>query len=195
MRGLNPGEPLWYDQQAIGSYMTTDANTSGGTLGGGILACPGDIDAAERSYAQNMWSVSGETNAIDTISSAGTRFDANVIRASQTLLLAEGWSIFASGGNFYARAHLGGRTFTPYQWFVDRTENGTAARNPNGESFLDYSRHDNVGEPNEARGSINFAFADGHAALYSDDDLVDRATTKSTYEVLWSPKDREVENP
>jgi prepilin-type processing-associated H-X9-DG protein len=45
----------------------------------------------------------------------------------------------------------------------------------------------------DAIGRLNIGFADGHVAMFTQDDLIDKSTGKSTYEAMWSPVDREIE--
>ena len=192
-------KPMWHDMTVIGPYLPTDANTGVGNVGGSILACPNDIEGAARSYAMNTWAASGDIRDTYVPKTAGERFDASVAGASKILLLGEAWSIYQTDGLYYARPMLAYGDFTPYENFVNRPEPGTSLGrvfNPPAESRLDFSRHRPSGSTlTEARGSLNFAYVDGHAASTNDDELVDRSTSKSRYNTMWSPRDREVENP
>jgi prepilin-type N-terminal cleavage/methylation domain-containing protein/prepilin-type processing-associated H-X9-DG protein len=191
-------DPKWHDLKVLGPYLPTNQNTNVGNIGGSILICPSDDESAARSYGMNVWATSGNVRSTYVPSTAGVQFDATVAESSKMLLLAESWSIYRTDDRLYTRPLLGYANFTPYENFVDRPEPGTSSGrrfSPPAESFLDYSRHNASGEPTEARGKINLAFVDGHAASFSDDTLVDRGTGKSKYEALWSPIDREVESP
>lgn len=196
----NTSLPMWHELEVIGPYLPTDENTNAGNVGGSILICPSDEDAA-RSYGMNVWAASGQIAATYVPPAMGERFDASVPDASSILLLGEAWSIYRTNANdlYYSRPMLAYGTFTPYENFVERPEPGTSLGrqfNPPAESRLDYSRHRPSGKSAmEARGSTNFAYVDGHAASTTDEELVDRTQGKSRYETLWSPKDREVENP
>ena len=194
----NTSLPMWHELEVIGPYLPTDENTNAGNVGGSILACPSDEDAA-RSYGMNVWAASGKIADTYVPSTAGERFDASVQQGSKILLLGEAWSIYRTNDLLYARPMLAYGNFTPYQNFVDRPEPGTALGvqfNPPAESRLDYSRHRPSGENDrEARGSINFAYVDGHAATTNDQELVDRTQGISRYNTLWSPIDEEIENP
>lgn len=201
------GKPVWYDFDVLGPYLPTDQNAATtNNLGGSILRCPTDEESAQRSYSMNVWAASGKVSPSRTPTKPsapidyGVRFDAAVDQASKVLMLGETWSIFRQGGQLFSRAFVGEGRVTPYQHFVARTEPGTALGrvfNPPAESRLDYSRHRPSGATEkEARGSINFAYVDGHAASTTDDELVDRTAQKSRYTTLWSPLDRKVEgNP
>ena len=194
-------KPLWHEPGVIQPYLPTDENAAAtNNLGGSILVCPSDDEKSARSYGMNSWGGSGTIRDTWLPKTHGIQFDTSVAESSKMLILAESWSMIGtSQGNLYARPLLGYASFTPYQNFVDRPELGSAAGRlftPPADSFLDYSRHRPSGDsPTEARGSINFAYVDGHAASTNDDELVDRAAGKSQYNALWSPKDREVENP
>lgn len=194
----NTSLPMWHEVEVLGPYLPTDENTNAGNLGGSILACPSDEDAA-RSYGMNVWAASGQIASTYVPDTAGERFDASVPQASKILLLGEAWAIYETNELYYSRPMLAYGNFTPYENFVDRTEPGTSLGrqfNPPAESRLDYSRHTHSGgSPMEARGSTNFAYVDGHASTTSDDELVDRTAGVSRYNTLWSPKDREIENP
>lgn len=199
------GKPLWYDYEVLGSYLPTDQNAaSTNNLGGSILRCPSDDEAAERSYAMNIWAASGNVSSSwvpmkenGSTKDYGIRFDAAAAQSSKVMLLAEAWSIYRQNELYYARAFVGTGKYTPYQQFVAHAEPGTTLGkvfSPPADSWLDYSRHRPSGDnEKEARGSINFAYVDGHAASTTDDELVDRTTQKSRYNSMWSPLDREVE--
>ena len=63
-------------------------------------------------------------------------------------------------------------------------------------SQICYFRHRAPREPGSlgnASGQLNIAFADGHVKLMSTRDLVD-ANGRSTFEAMWSPIDREIED-
>lgn len=187
---------LWYRADVLGQYIQGGDTTTPGNIGGSTYACPSDEDAA-RSYSMNIYATSGDAGAFVN-PAYGEQFTASVIQASQMLIMSESWSYFQSGGQFFAYAFLAERAFTPYENFVDRPVRGSSqfgkVYDPLRESQLDYSRHRSSGEPHEARGSVNITFVDGHAATHNDEQLVDRVSEKSTYAVLWSPMDREVES-
>lgn len=188
--------PIWYDLDVLGPYLPTNENTGRDNMGGSTLVCPSDDEAAARSYGMNIWATSGSNGG--TPDTAGIQFDTSVRESSKMMLLVESWSIYRTDDQLYARGLIGYGPYTPYQNFVDRPEPGTVLGlqfTPPAESFLDYSRHRSSGEPKEARGGINLAFVDGHAASFTDETLVDRTAGKSKYEALWSPIDREVESP
>ncbi|MEQ9461294.1 MAG: prepilin-type N-terminal cleavage/methylation domain-containing protein [Phycisphaeraceae bacterium] len=187
---------LWYRANVLGQYIQGGDTTTPGNIGGSTYACPSDEDGA-RSYSMNIYATSGDAGAF--INSAfGEQFNAAVINASQMIIMSESWSYFQSDGQYFAYAFLAERGFTPYQNFVDRPVRGSSqfgkVYDPLRESQLDFSRHRSTGEPHEARGSVNIVFVDGHAASHTDEQMVDRAAEKSTYALLWSPKDRDVES-
>jgi prepilin-type processing-associated H-X9-DG protein len=84
---------------------------------------------------------------------------------------------------------FGGGGWTAYD--ADDTRFGTTA------SHIAYFRHRRAKEPGglgDPIGRLNIAFADGHVALHSDKELYDSSTGRSTYQAMWSPNDREVED-
>jgi prepilin-type N-terminal cleavage/methylation domain-containing protein/prepilin-type processing-associated H-X9-DG protein len=192
-------DPKWHEPGVIEPYLPTNDNAQAtDNLGGSILVCPNDDERAVRCYGMNAWAGSGKTTATYLPATRGVQFDASVAESSKTLLIAESWSVNGTTeGKLYARPLLGYANYTPYQQFVNRPEPGSASGrlfSPPAESFLDYSRHRSSGaSEKEARGSINFAYVDGHAASTTDEELVDRTTQKSRYNTLWSPLDRKVE--
>ncbi len=194
-------KPLWHEPGVIQPYLPTDQNANAtDNLGGSILVCPSDDEKAARSYGMNAWAGSGTVRTTYLPPTRGAQFDATAAKTSRLMLLTESWSIIGtSEGLLYSRPLLGYANFTPYQQFVNRPEPGSSFGRkftPPADSFLDYSRHRPSGDSHlDARGSINFAYVDGHAASTNDEELVDRSASMSRYHTLWSPMDEKVENP
>ncbi|MGP1272463.1 MAG: type II secretion system protein [Phycisphaerales bacterium] len=62
-------------------------------------------------------------------------------------------------------------------------------------SYIPYYRHPGRNSQfQKLEGTAQFAFADGSARGVAYDNLVDRDEERSTYEALWTPDDRSVEN-
>ncbi|MEM8737919.1 MAG: prepilin-type N-terminal cleavage/methylation domain-containing protein [Planctomycetota bacterium] len=199
-RSLPANGRRWFHEEVIGPYVQSTDRTDGGNVGGDSLKCPAEPDNVKRSYCINIWATSGEPDPTMQPPSYGRRFDSTVPEASQTLLLTEGWAVYASGDDFYSRAHIGTGGYTPFEHFVARSDGGVGptqgrALTPAAESRINYDNHKTHGGPREARGSANIGYVDGHVAMARDQDLVYRDTGKSTYLALWSPIDRQVENP
>jgi prepilin-type processing-associated H-X9-DG protein len=72
----------------------------------------------------------------------------------------------------------------------------TAGRFGSRASQIDFSRHRST--PNHSMtdpdGAANFAFADGHVALWKSTDLANFTTGKSRYVALWSEIDVKADN-
>ena len=101
----NTSLPMWHEVEVLGPYLPTDENTNAGNLGGSILACPSDEDAA-RSYGMNVWAASGQIASTYVPDTAGERFDASVPQASKILLLGEAWAIYETNELYYSRPML-----------------------------------------------------------------------------------------
>ena len=184
---------LWYQNEVIGPYFTGDETTGSGSIGGVALPCPADEGAA-RSYAMNLYASSNYapegSGPLVFAEARGTFWDLTARDLTQLILAFEHWSVFPSGGSFFAPAY-NDPAGTPYQRFVAQPGGYAAGRlaSDPAESRIDYSRHASTTNPREARGSTNMAYADGHAASTTDEELVDRATNSSSLQSLWAPDD------
>lgn len=202
------GTVEWHDLARIGYYLPQANVVGGGTgpndsFGGTVFICPSDVDGAARCYGMNAYASSAQGGGLPagtpTANAPGTYFDASVIDSSNVLMLAENWSQNGSGGLFYSNQVVGGGPIggdlsrTAALWFGANGGQGRALPSPRfsaspAPSIIDYTRHGDVA-PNVFGGRANFAFADGHAASVSTDELV-RADGKSTLAVMWSPLDK-----
>jgi prepilin-type N-terminal cleavage/methylation domain-containing protein/prepilin-type processing-associated H-X9-DG protein len=72
---------------------------------------------------------------------------------------------------------------TNVAWFVHR-KNGQPKAGATG-----------THERNTPYGRVNIAFVDGHVVMKSHTDVADFVTNKSTFDVLWTPKDRALQGP
>ncbi len=185
----------WFEERVIADYFPGDVTLASGTIGGLALPCPDDDDAA-RSYAMNFYASSNPSPDRESFASQAEFFDGASPKASQLILAFEHWSVFQAAGQWFAAPWQDtSGSPTPYQHFVDKPYSAANGRKGPGpaDSRIDYSRHADTPDPKRAEGIVNFVYADGHAASRSDDDLVDRAARKSTYDSLWSPADRRIE--
>ena len=191
---------LWYDQDRIGYYLPQEAVTSTGSVGGTVMFCPSDNEAA-RTYAMIVWASSRvdqfvkDTTPGGTSPTRGELIDASVQDATRMILFTESWS--ANGpvdGRYYAGATDGFQYVKPGERFLGQT--GTMishGRWGNTPSEIRYDLHSDNDDTTLAEGGINLSFADGHGAYSQVDELADRETGLSTYQAMWSPIDKSLE--
>lgn len=147
----------------------------------------------------------------------GQWFDSSVSRASSMLLYSEAWGFWRSEvldeldeTSWFTEGSIGARGL-PGERFggndgisgFDHTGNWFNAPSPPPEfesvdaaptSYIPYYRHPYRRQNTyEISGGANIAFVDGHVEQYNVNDLVNKDTGRSTYEVLWSPTDQKVE--
>lgn len=150
----------------------------------------------------------------------GQAFDSTVHRTSATILYAEAWGLWTSevenqdgertwftngsiGSNFLPGERFGAAEGT-MGWNIGNWRgDGAFPRAPEmgtdfeaePRSYLPYYRHPNRrDEPFAIKGGANIAFADGHVEYFDTKDLINTATGRSNYTVLWSPTDKKVED-
>jgi prepilin-type processing-associated H-X9-DG protein len=184
---------LWCDTQRIGRYLPVTSPT-GFIMSGPIFTCPED-EGAGRSYAMNFWASSKVEGAYrKMLAPFGTYWNARSPQSSQLILLTESWSFGGPDVRRLAWTIVSCSGGTPGQRF------GGAGGIPGlifGQQYgmlnceLDYTRHGprTIGGPMVPKGWLNIAYADGHVALRSNDDLVNPDTGLSTLDSLWSPLD------
>jgi len=149
----------------------------------------------------------------------GQGFDSAVDRSSSVLLYAEAWGFWTSElendesrRTWFSAASIGSKGL-PGERFgggngitgLDQVGNWTgqgsfprATEMEGGDtapiSDIPYYRHPfRRSETFGLKGGANIAFADGHVEAFDVRDLVDQATGRSTYKVLWSLNDKRVE--
>ena len=224
-----PGVPTanqWFDDDRIGRYLpetvkpsTTTVNP---TLAGGVMRCPDDIEAAERSYAMNIWASStadqfvlnrGAVRASYGGSYApgrpfrGQIWGANVSNGSQMILFAEAHPKFSTPTGFFAAAGVGfqgdfpGDRFTGMSGFTIGSGDFGGGPYPFAQKNAEVAMHrhareidpeDGLAAPVDTFGRANFAMADGHVEMREDQQLADPETHISTLELQWSPLDPEI---
>jgi hypothetical protein len=112
--------------------------------------------------------------------------------ASKLILISEGWSGFGSEGFGWLTSAIIGRDATPSRSFGGGGGiSYSAGRFGLAQSELDFSRHRLVGRSRplvEPVGRIVIGYADGHAALKSNTDLVNHLGL-STLDSWWTPSD------
>jgi prepilin-type N-terminal cleavage/methylation domain-containing protein/prepilin-type processing-associated H-X9-DG protein len=177
---------------------------------------------AVRCYAMNIWAASSvDSSSVNPISGDhpyGRFFDMKAKNSSQQLLMTETFAInpvsgtkvpygdgnyanptagsyilsgpsaswvaqqWGAGPNVWSKSSPGGPTDakTNVAWFVHRKASTKAGATGTNELNTPYGR-------------VNMAFLDGHVSLVNHTDVADFVNNKSTMQVLWSPKDRELQ--
>jgi len=211
----NTRREYWYDVQRLGNYLPQTDGTDQGTainetLGGGAMICPNHPQAA-RSFGMNFWASAFTDNGRRPIpSGSSNRFwDANVDFSFQTLLVGEAWAMSSNTVNgetkFFTNSTIGpqgrpGPRFGGGPGVADQSPvgPGTDQPAPTRRSYIPYSRHPKRTSnfSNLTSGTANLGFVDGHVASWSPIDLFQNVPSgKSTFKVLWSTNDREIEAP
>ena len=151
----------------------------------------------------------------------GQAFDDTVSRSSDIVLYGEAWGLWTSeveneydertwfsngsmGSTFLPGERFGGGNGVTSGWIGNWRGSGTIPRatemgtdtsaEPRG--YMPYYRHPRPrrDEPFAIEGAANIAFADGHVDQVTPSDLFDETTGRSTYRILWSLTDRQVED-
>jgi prepilin-type N-terminal cleavage/methylation domain-containing protein/prepilin-type processing-associated H-X9-DG protein len=153
----------------------------------------------------------GSNAVVPQESTIGRAWDVNVDFPTKMLLMGEAWGTFESEDTskpkaWFASGQIGyigspglrfgggnglGAFAFPQQNFAQSAE-GAGGTFP--KSYLPYYRHPRrVSGLQDLKGSTNIGFADGHVDQFSIEKLLNRATGRSTKNVLWSPLDFEME--
>jgi prepilin-type N-terminal cleavage/methylation domain-containing protein/prepilin-type processing-associated H-X9-DG protein len=207
-------DQYWFTDSAVGRYIRSGIAMPDGTIAGGVLVCPDDLEGAIRSYSMNFFASSYISAApaavLDGPNPPGKLFKAGAKDGSSLILVIESFSSWESPGHepqnvpanspmlgYVPNAIVGFYKGTPGERFGA----GDGAPFPGGR-FGDYTacqvcyfRHRNQKTnrlTTDAVGRTNIGFADGHVATFSHDELADPATGESRYNAMWSPIDREV---
>jgi prepilin-type processing-associated H-X9-DG protein len=207
-------DQYWFTDSAVGRYIRSAIPMPDGTIAGGVLVCPADLEGAIRSYSVNFFSSSyissGPRATLEDPKPPGRLFKAGTKEGSSLILAIESFSSWEAPGHepaqpttpfvgYVANAIVGFYRGTPGDRFG--AGDGTAAF-PGGR-FGDstacqvcYFRHRNTKTNRlitDAFGRTNIGFVDGHVATFSHDDLADFTSGTSRFSAMWSPIDREVQ--
>ncbi len=217
-------QELWFDVVRLGPYLPqivdVDRPTTGyETIAGGVMACPNHPNGA-RSYTINHWASSAVGSVINRSTwrkpsgALGTGFDSAVDNGSKTLLVGEMWAqqpIVKDGQTFWLTTSSMGVFGTPGQRFGGGAGlSGESSILPGFErppeygssftefpvSYIPYGRH-----PRKKngfclpKGNAMLAFVDTHVALKNTNQLFSPVTGLSTFDVIWSAKDYEIDRP
>ena len=160
----------WFDLEQIGKYLPDVVKTNTGTIGGGVFACPSDIQNAQRSYAMNVFAssdfkeastvapppspnpgvipVRGDFRYLGNVTSTGyqrgMQFNSNVQDAAAMLLIGEAWSQYVFEQGYYAGSGMGYAGITPGRRFVQADPAGVNSHDGvKTATEIDYTRHSN----------------------------------------------------
>jgi prepilin-type N-terminal cleavage/methylation domain-containing protein/prepilin-type processing-associated H-X9-DG protein len=187
----SPGQ-LWYDAERVGGILEPC-----GIRKGDIFSCPEDLGAL-RSYSMNAWMSSKldswvwRQNPIP-----GRQWGAAPRQGCNVILLIESWSMVGNDRDGWTSAAIVGYAGARPG---ERFGAGGGLVPMNGGRWglvnceVDFRRHRPPGSRarfNEPIGAVNIAYADGHVALKSSDQLADYDSGRSTLDSLWSPLDVE----
>jgi prepilin-type processing-associated H-X9-DG protein len=204
----------WYNRDQIGRYMRTAYKMSNSEqCVGGPFVCPADLQGAVRSYSMNVYAssvvspfVSASLNGPQPV---GKLWKAGAKEGSSLILLVESYSYEdwpqPSGGGGPGTGSTGKWSSPALVGFAGsspgaRFDNGSFScpvRFGDCDSQLCYFRHRPARAPGglgNAIGRLNIGFADGHVSIFSIDQLVDHNTGRSTFNAMWTPIDRQVED-
>jgi prepilin-type N-terminal cleavage/methylation domain-containing protein/prepilin-type processing-associated H-X9-DG protein len=213
-------DQYWFTDSAIGRYIRSSFAMPDGTIAGGALVCPGDLEGAIRSYSMNFFASSyisaGPASALAAPNPPGKLFKAGAKEASSLILAIESFSSWEAPGHepqasattttapfigYVPNAIVGFYRGTPGERFGTGGAGGPAsfAAGRFGDQTdcqVCYFRHRNQ-KTNRlitgAFGRSNIGFVDGHVATFSHDQLADFATGASRFVAMWSPIDRDVQ--
>src|SRR5687768_244237 len=86
----NQVEQYWFNEPIMGRYIKSAIPMPDGTIAGGVLVCPGDLEEAIRSYSVNFFSSSyisdAPREALESDSPPGKLFKAGASESSSLIL-------------------------------------------------------------------------------------------------------------
>jgi prepilin-type N-terminal cleavage/methylation domain-containing protein/prepilin-type processing-associated H-X9-DG protein len=204
----------WYNRDAIGRYIKAPYEMSNSEqCVGSVFVCPSDLPGAQRSYSMNVYASSIVSpfvqQALDRDPPMGRLWKSNVSNSSNMILLIESFSQedwpaenmannigVGRTGEWASPAVVGFVGQSPGDRFVSGGPS-VPARFGDCASQVCYFRHRLPRQPGslgDAMGQVHIGFADGHVSLHTQKDLVDQTTGRSTFNAMWSPNDREIED-
>jgi type II secretory pathway pseudopilin PulG len=183
----SPGQ-WWYDAGRLGGFLPPMGS-------GSIWVCPDDADGARLSYSMNFWA-SSKVDLVVPPPVKSRLWGPQEKNASKLLLISEAWSGTGSPGIGYSSAPFIGI------WGESGKRFGgggglplfSAGRFGLVNCDLDFSRHRRAGaggQGTQPRGRVAVGFADCHAELLRNEEIVDYSTGVITRLVGWSPCDLE----
>lgn len=206
-------DQYWFNDHIIGRYIKSVVPMIDGTIAGGVLVCPSDMENAIRCYSMNLFASSYVSTpvvaAIESDTPPGKLFKIGAKPSSNLILMIESFSSWEAPG------HEPQEITGPFAGYVSNAIIGFWAQRP-GERFgagkgvpfpagrfgsmlqcqISYFRHRNRRSTHlttDAWGRVNIGFLDGHVATLAHDDLANFQTADSTFVAMWSPIDREID--
>jgi prepilin-type N-terminal cleavage/methylation domain-containing protein/prepilin-type processing-associated H-X9-DG protein len=206
-------DQFWFNEPILGRYIKSAIAMPDGTIAGGALVCPGDLEGAIRSYSMNFFASSyissGPAAALASANPPGKLFKAGAGQSSNLILAIESFSSWEAPGHepLEPKAPFVGYVANAIIGYHDGAAGNRFGANGGspfpGGRFGDetvcqvcYFRHRNQKTSRlitDAYGRVNIGFVDGHVATFSQDDLADFKSGMSRFVAMWSPIDREVQ--
>ena len=206
-------DQYWFNDHILGRYIKSAVPMIDGTIAGGVLVCPADLEDTIRSYSMNLFASSYVSTpvvaALQGPDPPGKLFKAGAKESSSLLLVIESFSSWEAPG------HEPDEATGPFVGYVSNAIIGFWANPPaerfgagNGVPFpggrfgeelkcqVAYFRHRNQKTNRlitDAFGRVNIGFLDGHVATLRHDELANFQNVKSTFVAMWSPLDRELD--
>jgi prepilin-type N-terminal cleavage/methylation domain-containing protein/prepilin-type processing-associated H-X9-DG protein len=204
----------WFDEARIGRYIKSPIHIADGTVGGGVLVCPGDVEGAVRSYSMNIFASgfvsSGPVLEMASANPPGKLFKSGAKESASLILVIESFSAFETPGHEpptgptgpfagYVANAIVGFFGAPCQRFGADGGSPFAGGRFGGATDCQVSyfahRSKQAGRVlSAAYGRVNIGFLDGHVATFAHTDLADFTTGQSRFVALWSPIDRQIGN-
>ncbi|MEA2710340.1 MAG: hypothetical protein QOF78_2941 [Phycisphaerales bacterium] len=206
-------DEYWFNEHAIGRYIRSSVPMIDGTIAGGVLVCPADLDDTIRSYSMNLFASSYVSTpvvaAIEGPNPPGRLFRAGAKESSNLILVIESFSSWEAPGHepagvtgptlgYVSNAIIGFWANPP----AERFGAGGGVPFPGGrfgdelKCQVAYFRH-RTQKTNrlitDAYGRVNIGFLDGHVATLRHDELANFETVKSSFVAMWSPIDRQLD--
>src|SRR6185369_13020004 len=96
-------DQYWFSDSIMGRYLKSPVAMPDGTIAGGVMVCPGDLEGAIRSYSMNFFASSyissGPAAALQSANPPGKLFKAGAKESSTLILLIESFSAFEAPGH------------------------------------------------------------------------------------------------
>jgi prepilin-type processing-associated H-X9-DG protein len=202
----------------VGTFFNSTGDPGRYSIAGPVMYCPayaGWNQDVGRCYGINVWAscTSDQMTASGDLytgqdAAYGRMWDSKTKGADQLILITEIWAPFQATMQSVDGANLGlkwvsgsfcgipgnrpGERFGVGSGaFQSGTGLGTIS-NSQLVYFLHRSNSQKSPQITDIKGRVNIGYADGHVSLKSASDLADATKKRSTFDSLWSPKDRDI---